>query len=62
MCRSYLFKVAALSCQNPLQADPEPGTGNFYLRTFTMINRLINKHCFVTVAPLKNDFLHDYVR
>ena len=37
MCRSYFFKVAALSCQNPLQAAPEPGTGNFHLRSFTMV-------------------------
>ena len=27
-----------------------------------LINRMINKHFYVTVAPLKIDFLHDYVR
>ena len=38
MCRSYFFKVAALSCQNPLQAAPEPGTGNFHLRRVNRLN------------------------
>ena len=38
MCRIYLFKVAALSCQNPLQAAPEPGTGNFHLRRVNRLN------------------------
>ena len=38
MCRSYLFKVAALSCQNPLQAAPEPGTGNCHLRRVNRLN------------------------
>ena len=27
MWRSYIFEVAALNCQYPLQAAPEPGTG-----------------------------------
>ena len=32
MCRSYLFKVAAVSCQKLLQAAPEPDTGIFQPR------------------------------
>jgi len=38
MWRSYLFEVDALSCQNPLQAAPEPGTGNFHLRAVNRLN------------------------
>ena len=37
VCKLF-FKVAALSCQNPLQAAPEPGTGNFHLRTVNRLN------------------------
>ena len=49
MCRSYLFKVAALSCQNPLQAAPEPGTGNFHLRR---VNRLNFEFLFEFLMPV----------
>ena len=32
MWKRYLFEVAVLSCQNPLQAAPEPGTGFLHQR------------------------------
>ena len=32
MCRSYLFKEAAVSCQKLLLAAPEPDTGIFQPR------------------------------
>ena len=49
MCRSYLFNVTALSYQNPLQAAPEPGTGNFHLRR---VNRqLVNTNLQLPTRP-----------
>ena len=52
-CKSYRLQTG--------QILTKATRGRRVLKCTRLINRLINKHFFVTVAPLKIDFLHDYV-